>query len=122
MLAFTDKVKVLKCYIPQKVKNFIEISFVEELKYYQKKYPVKIEILSDNNLIVPEYKIELLNKSKKVLNKLEYINKLEVYKNNNVLKFKREKKETKKIKKDTKKTKTKKKLRTLWIRRKKKLN
>ena len=122
MLAFTDKVKVLKCYIPQKVKNFIEISFVEELKYYQKKYPVKIEILSDNNLIVPEYKIELLNKSKKVLNKLEYINKLEVYKNNNVLKFKREKKETKKIKKDTKKTKTKKKLRTLWVRRKKKLN
>ena len=122
MLAFTDKVKILKCYIPQKVKNFIEISFVEELKYYQKKYPVKIEILSDNNLIVPEYKIELLNKSKKVLNKLEYINKLEVYKNNNVLKFKREKKETKKIKKDTKKTKTKKKLRTLWVRRKKKLN
>ncbi len=122
MLAFTDKVKILKCYIPQKVKNFIDISFVEELKYYQKKYPVKIEILSDNNLIVPEYKIELLNKSKKVLNKLEYINKLEVYKNNNVLKFKREKKETKKIKKDTKKTKTKKKLRTLWIRRKKKLN
>ena len=73
-------------------------------------------------MIVPEYKIELLNKSKKVLNKLEYINKLEVYKNNNVLKFKREKKETKKIKKDTKKTKTKKKLRTLWVRRKKKLN
>ena len=67
MLAFTDKVKILKCYIPQKVKNFIEISFVEELKYYQKKYPVKIEILSDNNLIIPEYKIELLNKSKKVL-------------------------------------------------------
>ena len=56
-------------------------------------------------MIVPEYKIELLNKSKKVLNKLEYINKLEVYKNNNVLKFKKRKKGNKKNKKDTKKNK-----------------
>ena len=107
MLAFTDKVKILKCYIPQKVKNFIEINFVDELKYYQKKYPVKIEILSDNNLIIPEYKIELLNKSKKVLNRFEYINKLEENKNNKVLKFKKRKRIQKK-KKDTKKQKSKK--------------
>ena len=120
--AFTDKVKIIKCFIPEKVRSFIEINFIEEVNYYQKKYPVKIEILSDNNLIIPEYKIELLNKSKKVLKKVEYVNKLDENKKVKIIKFKKEKPETKKTKKETKKTKNKKTLRTLWVRRKKKSN
>ena len=64
-LAFTDKVKIIKSYIPEKVKFFIEKNFLEELKYFQKKYSLKIELASDSNLLIPEYKIELLNKSKK---------------------------------------------------------
>ena len=120
--AFTDKVKIIKCFIPEKVRSFIEINFIEEVNYYQKKYPVKIEILSDNNLIIPEYKIELLNKSKKVLKKVEYVNKLDENKKVKMIKFKKEKRETKKTKKETKKTKNKKTLRTLWVRRKKKSN
>ena len=35
-LAFTDKVKIIKSYIPEKVKFFIEKNFLEELKYFQK--------------------------------------------------------------------------------------
>ncbi len=120
--AFTDKVKIIKCFIPEKVRSFIEINFIEEVNYYQKKYPVKIEILSDNNLIIPEYKIELLNKSKKVLKKVESVNKLDENKKIKTIKFKKEKRETKKTKKETKKTKNKKILRTLWVRRKKKSN
>ncbi len=120
--AFTDKVKIIKCFIPEKVRSFIEINLIEEVNYYQKKYPVKIEILSDNNLIIPEYKIELLNKSKKVLKKVEYIDKLDENKKIKTIKFKKEKRETKKTKKETKKSKNKKILRTLWVRRKKKSN
>ena len=38
---------------------FKERNLLEELKYFQKKYSFKIEILSDQNLIIPEYKIDL---------------------------------------------------------------
>ena len=35
-LAFTDKVKIIKSYVPEKVKLFIETNLLEELKYFQK--------------------------------------------------------------------------------------
>ena len=118
-LAFTDKVKIIKTYIPEKVKIFIETNFLEELKYFQKKYQFKIELLPDDQLIIPEYKIELFNKSKKIINTIENIE--------NIIKFNKpskkeykEKKETKSSKGETKKNKNKKVLRTLWVRRKKK--
>ena len=118
-LAFTDKVKIIKAYVPEKVKIFIEKNFLEELKYFQKKYSFKIEFYSDEKLIIPEYKIELVNKSKKVINRIENIDKII---ENKTLPFvnKKIKKDTKKIKKDNKKSKIKKKLRTLWVRKKKK--
>ena len=121
-LAFTDKVKIVKSYIPEKVKLFIEKNLLEELKYFQKKYTFKVEIISDEKLMIPEYKIELLNKSKKIIKVIENVNKIiEIKKyNNQKNKLKKEdKKEDKKLKKETKKLKTKKKLRTLWVRRKK---
>jgi ribonuclease E len=117
-LAFTDKVKTIKSFVPEKVKIYIENNLLEELEYFQKKYLFKIEILSDQKLIIPEYKIDLLNKSKKILNSIENINKiLETKKTQK--KITKEKKEVKKDKKEIKKKKTKKKLRTLWMRRKK---
>ena len=118
-LAFTDKVKIIKSYIPEKVKFFIEKNFLEELKYFQKKYSLKIELASDSNLLIPEYKIELLNKSKKVLNVIENIKKILEIKRGNK-EEKKEKKNIKKNKKETKKIKSKKQLRTLWVRRKRK--
>ena len=36
MLAFTDKVKIIKSYVPEKVKIYIENNLYEELKYFQK--------------------------------------------------------------------------------------
>ena len=118
-LAFTDKVKVIKSYVPEKVKLYIEQNFHEEIKYFQKKYLFKIEVLSDEKLIIPEYRIELLNKSRKILNKIENVNNFTEKKN--IKPKKKEVKETKKLKKDNKKIKTKKKPRTLWVRRKKKI-
>ena len=103
-LAFTDKVKIIKSYLPEKAKLFIETNFFEELNYFQKKYQFKIDIVSDKNLIIPEYKIELLNKSKKVLKSIENINKLvELNRNNKKLvkekNYKKNKVEVKKISK-----------------------
>ena len=121
-LAFTDKVKIVKSYIPEKVKLFIEKNLLEELKYFQKKYKFKVEVISDEKLMIPEYKIELSNKSKKIIKVIENVNKIiEIKKyNNQKNKLKKEdKKEDKKLKKETKKLKAKKKLRTLWVRRKK---
>ena len=120
-LAFTDKVKNIKAHIPEKVKIFIEKNLLEELRYFQKKYTFKIELLSDEELIIPEYKIDLFNKSKKLINNIENINRIAETKKN-FIDSKKEKKDLKKLKKENKKTKTKKKLRTLWVRRKKKLN
>ena len=74
-LAFTDKVKIVRSYVPEKVKLFIQNNLLDELKYFQKKYLIKIELFSDEKLIIPEYRIELLNKSKKVLNINENIEK-----------------------------------------------
>ena len=35
-LAFTDKVKIINAYVPEKVKIFIEKNLLEELKYFKK--------------------------------------------------------------------------------------
>ena len=119
-LSFSEKVKAAKSFVPKKVKIFIEKNLFDELAYFQKKYSLKIELLSDDTLIIPEYKIQLLNKSKKIINEIEYVNKIKEKKLTNISIFKvKEKKETKKTKKDSSKTRTKKKLRTLWVRRKK---
>ena len=122
-LAFADKVKIVNCYIPEKVKIFIEKNLIEELKYFQKKYSFEIRILSNNHFVIPEYKIELLNKSKKTIETIENINSIvEVKSKKTILKkIKVEKgKKILKEKEKIKKTKSKKKIRTLWVRRKKK--
>ena len=121
LLAFTNKVKIIRSYVPDKVKLYIEKNLSEELNYFQKKYLLKIELFSEKELIIPEYKIELLNKLKKIINIIENIDSIpEIKKVSKVLS--KEKKDLKKIKKDVKKIKKKKNLRTLWVRRKKKLN
>jgi len=119
-LAFTEKVKIVKSYVPEKVKLFIQENLLDEIKYFQKKYLLKIELLSDEKLIIPEYKIELLNKSKKVLSINENIKKF--FEKSKIIKEKNKlKKDLKKTKKEVKKLKSKKNPRTLWVRRKKKI-
>ena len=71
MLAFSSKTKVIEASVPEKVKNYLNDYFEKEIDFFQKKYKFKIVINSDKNLIIPEYKILLLNKSKKVINRVE---------------------------------------------------
>ena len=122
-LAFTDKTKFIKSYVPEKVKIFIEKNFDDELTYFQKKYSVKVDILPNSPFVIPEYSIELLNKSKKIIEKIE--NKKVIAESkisiSNKTADKKDKKNLKKTKKVSKKIKDKKKLRTLWVRKKKKL-
>lgn len=125
-MAFTDKVKIINSYVPEKVKIYIEKNLEDELKYFQKKYTFEVKILSKEEFIIPEYKIDLLNKSKKLINSIENINSIIAIKKNkkDIKKDKKDKKEknksTLKDKDKIKKTKSKKKIRTLWVRRKKK--
>ena len=125
LLAFTNKVKIIKTFIPEKVKLYIENKLSNEVEYFEKKYSFKINLMADAKLIIPEYKMELLNKTKKIINTVENIDKINLIKENleNVKKVKKTNVETKINSKKLKKTKAVKnkikKPRTLWFRKKK---
>ena len=114
MLAFSSKTKVIEASVPEKVKNYLNDYFEKEIDFFQKKYKFKIVINSDKNLIIPEYKILLLNKNKKVINRVEnFINingKKVNHRNNKIVNIDK--------KKDPKNTSLGK---ILWTRRKKKV-
>ena len=74
--SISNKAKFVKVKVCDKISNFIKENFVDDLKYFEKKNKIKVEIISDNSLIIPDHKIELQNKSKKVLEKIENISKL----------------------------------------------
>ena len=76
-LAFTNKAKFINISIPEKIKIYIEKNLVKEIKHYKKKYKLEFNLMSDKNLILPEYKIDLLNKNKKTIHKVENIEKIE---------------------------------------------
>jgi len=131
MLSFTDKVKFVSTKIPEKVKLYIDMILKKEIKYFEDKFKIIITFFSDPQLIIPEYSINLLDKNKKTINKIENINVIEGLKSNhlteikktNVLKASNKNKKStgeKIIKITTKKIK-KKSPRTLWVRRKKKI-
>ena len=69
--AIKNKSKIVQITIPEKIKNFLNENFKEDILYIEKKNKIKIIFVGDLSLLVPEYKIEFLNKSKKVLEKLE---------------------------------------------------
>ena len=90
--AINSKAKIVNTNIPEKIKNFVLENFQKDLKYLEKKYKIKINILGDKSLLVPEYEISFENKSKKVLDKVDH--KIEIKKiiidekkTNNVVKF-----------------------------------
>jgi len=76
-LAFSNKAKIINVSIPLKVKTYIEKNLAKEIDHFKKKYKLEFNIMADNNLVVPEYKIDLLNKNKKTLKKVENIEKIE---------------------------------------------
>ena len=76
------KAKIIDLKLCEQLCNYIEDNLKDNLKYVEKKYKVKINLLPDNQLIIPDYIIQLKNKSKKIINSLENISKLE--KSNNI--------------------------------------
>ena len=76
-LAFSNKAKILDISIPSKVKSFIEENLATELNHLKKRHKLDFNLIADNNLIIPEYKIDLLNKNKKIIKKIENLNRIQ---------------------------------------------
>ena len=113
-LAFSNKTKIIMAYVPEKVSVYLNLHLKKELSFFEKKYKFKISNQPDSNLIIPEYKIHLLNKNKKIIDKIE--------KAKNIVKgFEDKKVETNNKKVEFKNIKTKKTVgKILWVRRKRK--
>ena len=100
-----NNAKIVDLKINNKVSEFIEKHFIEDLKYFEKKNKIKININSINELNVSEYSIELKSKSEKVLDKIE---KIETFQKIIIEKNETKSNENKPFKKDFKKRKFKK--------------
>ena len=75
--SITNKSKIVTIIISDKIKNFIKENFSQDIKYFEKKNKIKIEITSDNSLIVPDHIIKFQNKSKKIIEKIESLTTLQ---------------------------------------------
>ena len=95
-----NNAKIVDLKINNKVSEFIEKHFIEDLKYFEKKNKIKININSINELNVSEYSIELKSKSEKVLDKIE---KIETFQKIIIEKNETKSNENKPFKKDFKK-------------------
>ena len=95
-----NKAKFVDLKVCEKISNFLKENFIEDLTYFEKKNKMKIDIITDNNLIIPEYIIDLKNKSKKTLELVEHHEKLKnlekLKSENNIVQFKNKKKFKKK--------------------------
>ncbi len=118
LLAFSNKTKTITAFVPDKINNYLSSFFKNEISFFEKTYKFKINIVTDNSLIIPEYKIHLFNKNKKLINKVESVKNIEKKLSNNVVKIPKTKKfESNDLKNNKKNNKTLGK--TLWVRRKK---
>ena len=86
--AIINKAKIVNILICEKIKKFILDKFKDEIKYCEKKYKIKIELITDNTLVVPEYNIQLMNKNRKIIKNLEYKIKEQDSQNNSIKKQK----------------------------------
>ena len=69
---------MLKLKVCQKISDFLKDNFIDDLSYFEKN-KTKIDIITDNNLIIPEYIIDIKNKSKKTLELIEHFEKLKKF-------------------------------------------
>ena len=68
-----NKSKIIKMYANQRITSFIQESYVEDLKYFQNKNQIEINIFEDNLLGFSDYKLEFYSKTNKVIDKIEKI-------------------------------------------------
>ena len=71
-----NKAKFVELKVCEKISDFLKENFVEDLTFFEKKNKMKIDIVSDNSLIIPEYIINIKNRSKKTIELIEYFEKL----------------------------------------------
>ena len=74
--AVINKAKFVEIKVCRKISDFLKENFIDDLSYFEKKNKTKIDIVADNNLIIPEYIIDIKNKSKKTLELVEHFEKL----------------------------------------------
>ena len=74
--AILTKAKFVELKICEKISDFMKENFIEDLKYFEEKNLIKIDIIADNTLIIPEYIIDLQNKTKKTIEIVQHIEKL----------------------------------------------
>ena len=74
--AVLNKAKFVELKVCEKISNFLKDNFIQDLTFFEKKNKMKIDIITDKNLIIPEYIIDLKNKSKKTLELIEHHEKL----------------------------------------------
>ena len=74
--AVLTKAKFVELKICEKISDFMKNNFIEDLKYFENKNKIKIDIIADNSLIIPEYIINLQNNTKKTIEIVEYFEKL----------------------------------------------
>ncbi len=82
--SISNKAKFVDLKICEKVSNFMKENFIDDLKYFEQKNKIKIKIIADNSLIIPEYVIDLQNKSKKTLEKIEKFTQIKKMKEINI--------------------------------------
>ncbi len=99
--AVINKAKFVELKVCEKISDFLKENFVDDLTYFEKKNKITIDIISDNSLIIPEYIINIQNKSKKTLELIEYYEKLKNLKSQILEKQSSDKKEIKKTYKKT---------------------
>ena len=76
-MAFSNKAKIVNINVPSKVKEYIKQNLEKEINYFKQKYKIEFNLISDEKLAIPEYKIDLLNKNKKTIKKIENIESIE---------------------------------------------
>jgi len=72
-LAFSNKAKIVDIKVPSKIKTYINENLSKEIDHFKKKYKLEFNIMPDETLSIPEYRINLLNKNKKIIKKIENI-------------------------------------------------
>jgi len=74
---FETNAKIVDVNINEKILNFIENYFSEDLGYFKKKNKIKINLNIGENLGLQEYSIEFKSKSGKILEKIEKLENLQ---------------------------------------------
>ena len=73
---FETNAKIVEVNINEKIFNFIEKYFLDDLNYFKKKNKIKINLISGNNLGLQDYTIEFKSKSNKILEKIKKVENL----------------------------------------------